>query len=215
MTSPVPLRYEEVRSGLLGPWNLTLEAGQTALWLEEDSRRLRSLWKLALGQIPPDSGQIFWLEKARPPENRLWAGSAFRRLFAWIEPSGRPLSGITLGETLFLYYYCSEGFPEDESRHLADEVLAGLDLRHLAGRTGEKISEEERPLALAALALAKEPRLLFLDRPQPFFAKSWPRFRQILTELQKTKDLALVIFDSQPALWSRSESPADLIRWPG
>lgn len=57
------------------------------------------------------------------------------------------------------------GHSEEEAENMAVEMLAGLNLSHLAEKNGQRLSGGEQKLAALATILVMRPALLFLDEP--------------------------------------------------
>ncbi|MCU1368860.1 MAG: transporter [Ilumatobacteraceae bacterium] len=103
-------------------------------------------------------------------------------------PERRPVGMVFQDHALFPHLTIGEnvGFgirrqPKDQRRQKVDELLAMVEIGHLAERYPHEVSGGERQRASVARAVAPEPRLLLLDEP---FAALDPNLRsQVRTQL--------------------------------
>lgn len=100
------------------------------------------------------------------------------------------------------------GKPTEEEKRLADEWLALLGIRHLAGRMFKDLSSGEQRLVLLARALVRQPALLVLDEPfQGLDAVNKERLRHIIDALLDARGSSLIFVTHYP-----EEAPASVDR---
>ncbi|MDR1083503.1 MAG: hypothetical protein LBP22_01285 [Deltaproteobacteria bacterium] len=203
MTEDAVFRLNDLRPGgeFLEPVNVSVKPGQFVLWVIDNPNLYSLMWELVLGLAEPADGRIFWFNEPKPSESAQWEQSAFLSRLGWVAKNSRLLSSRTLLNNLTLYFEYTLGWPtgEAEARGLKWLERAGLsDKAHILG---ENIPAALQPIALLVQALAREPKLFFLDRPKFLFEADFSLAWELLSEL-KSGGLALVIFDYSPEPWA-------------
>jgi ABC-type multidrug transport system ATPase subunit len=214
MTNQAVLKWEGVKPAASDePINLLLSAGQWAVWIEDDPQKYQTFWDLALGNISPAEGQIYWFNQPKPLLNHRWEQCAFLQRLGFVTKNSRLLSGLTLLDNLSLHFVYSQGLEILKAQHLGWQWLEKAQLSDLALSLGEDIPLDKLPLALLVQALAKEPDLFFLDRPKILFDQYFSRVWSLLSEEKDTRRLAVVIFDQQIEPWLDDSQLQNLSLW--
>jgi iron complex transport system ATP-binding protein len=144
--------------------SFTLAAGEVMCVLGPNGGGKTTLFRTVLGLLEPHGG-IIALEGA--PLASMTRTEIARRI--GYVPQGHAgyfaftvREFVLMGRTAHLGAFAAPG-PTD--RRVAEEVLATLEIGHLAERPVTEVSGGERQLALVARALAQKPRLLVMDEP--------------------------------------------------
>jgi tungstate transport system ATP-binding protein len=153
---PIELSQVDIDTGglkILRQISLVIEAGAPTVFIGPNGSGKTTLLRAAMGLIAPSSGQVSWGGHAQSPP--------LRRAIVFQRP-------VMLRRSAFgnLHYaLASAGVPRSARRRRANELLTLVDLEGLGDRPARRLSGGEQQRLALARALAREPRVLFLDEP--------------------------------------------------
>lgn len=141
--------------------NLTIYEGEFIAILGPNGAGKSTLLKLLLGLYRPDSGKISVLGK--PPKrgnNEIGYAPQHRTLETDIGLRARDVVGFGLDGNKW-----GIALPNETRKNEIDQVLAEVDMLHLADMSVGKLSGGEQQRLLIAQALLTNPKILLLDEP--------------------------------------------------
>jgi tungstate transport system ATP-binding protein len=153
---PMELTEVDVDIGglkLLRRISLVIGPGAPTVFIGPNGSGKSTLLRVAMGLIAPSSGRVLWGGQPQSPPRR--------RAIVFQRP-------VMLRRSVFgnLHYaLASAGVPRGLRRRRADELLSLVDLEGLGDRPARRLSGGEQQRLALARALAREPRVLFLDEP--------------------------------------------------
>lgn len=158
LASDLPIEFTDVnidRGGrrILSRLSLVIRAGAPTICIGPNGSGKTTLLRAAMGLIVPSSGRLSWGGRAQSPP--------LRRAIVFQRP-------VMFRRSVFgnLYYaLASADVPRRERQRRADELLSLVDLEGLGDRPARRLSGGEQQRLAIARALAREPRVLFLDEP--------------------------------------------------
>jgi tungstate transport system ATP-binding protein len=130
-----------------------IEPGAPTVFIGPNGSGKTTLLRVAMGLIAPSSGRVTW---GGHPQS-----APLRRAIVFQRP-------VMLRRSVFgnLHYaLASVGVPRSARRRRANELLSLVDLEGLGDRPARRLSGGEQQRLALARALAREPRVLFLDEP--------------------------------------------------
>jgi tungstate transport system ATP-binding protein len=133
--------------------SLTLTPGAPTLVVGPNGAGKTTLLRLAMGLLKPSSGCVTW---AGHPQ-----GNSMRRAIVF----QRPVMLRRSAADNVRYALCAAGSERRERAARANELLALVGLLAIGQRPARKLSSGEQQRLALARALAKGPRVLFLDEP--------------------------------------------------
>jgi tungstate transport system ATP-binding protein len=156
--SDLPIEFSKVNIdagglAILRQISLVMEAGAPTVLIGPNGSGKTTFLRVAMGLVAPSSGQVTWGGLARSPP--------LRRAIVFQRPV--MLRRSALGN--LCYALESAEVPRSERRRRANELLALVDLEGLADRPARRLSGGEQQRLAIARALARKPRVLFLDEP--------------------------------------------------
>ena len=176
-----------------GPFEFVLRQGQGGLVVLDNLDLLRRLMRCCLGVEQPEVGRIDWGKDSRVlSRSGRWGKYELCHQIGCVNRQSQLLGSLTLSHNIQLLhdYAGLEDGPERARRSLADFGLA-----EYGNALAVRLPEPVRRLARYVLALAKEPRLLLMERPSQFldrdFGQVWARLRAQAFEGR----LAYLVFD--------------------
>jgi tungstate transport system ATP-binding protein len=138
---------------VLEPTSLALTAGSPTVLIGPNGAGKTTLLRLAMGLIPPSRGRVTWGGREDvPPTHR---AIMFQR----------PVMLRRSADGNIRYALAAAGVPRGERDARVRELCALVGLGALSERPAPKLSGGEQQRLALARALAKEPRILFLDEP--------------------------------------------------
>jgi tungstate transport system ATP-binding protein len=138
---------------LLRQVSLVIEPGAPTVFIGPNGSGKTTLLRVAMGLIAASSGRVLWGGQSQSPPRR--------RAIVFQRP-------VMLRRSVFgnLHYaLASAGVPRSVRRRRADELLSLVDLDGVGDRPARRLSGGEQQRLALARALAREPRVLFLDEP--------------------------------------------------
>ncbi len=190
-----------------GPFDLELKAGEGALVLVPDLDLLRRLMRCCLGFEVPECGRVaWWSDEAGPGEAGSgeaadWARYDFYRQIGYVDRQSQLLSSLSLLNHLLLFHRYA-GLADDQELENSRRLLDQFGLGEYEALRADDLPEPRRRLALYALALAQNPRLMLMERPMQFLDRDfdlvWDR---VLTRADRD-GLAYIVFDRSQAQYS-------------
>jgi len=182
-----------------GPLSFSLAAGEGLLIEVPFLDLLRRLMRCCQGTEEPGAGHLDWDLGVYPDEDSRWARYDFFRRIGFVDRDSQLLNALTLRHNLELYF----GYARlDDPGGLAAGILKSFDLEDLADLRGDELPEPSRRLALYALALAKKPRLMLMERPLQFLDRDYEPVRAWVKDKAESEGLAYIIFDRDASLYS-------------
>lgn len=156
--SDLPIELSEVDidmdgQKILRQISLVIDGGAPTVLIGPNGSGKTTLLRAAMGLIAPSSGRVIW---GGQPQS-----SPLRRAIVFQRP-------VMLRRSAFgnLHYaLASAGVPRSARQRRADELLSLVDLQGLGDRPARRLSGGEQQRLALARALAREPRILFLDEP--------------------------------------------------
>jgi tungstate transport system ATP-binding protein len=137
----------------LEPTSLALTAGLPTVLIGPNGAGKTTLLRLAMGLIPPSRGRVSWGGREDvPPTHR---AIMFQR----------PVMLRRSADGNIRYALAAAGVPRAEHDARVRELCTLVGLGALGERPARKLSGGEQQRLALARALAKEPRILFLDEP--------------------------------------------------
>lgn len=133
--------------------SLVIEAGAPTVLIGPNGSGKTTLLRAAMGLIAPSSGRLIW---GGYPQS-----APLRRAIVFQRPV--MLRRSALGNLRFAL--AAAGVPRSARQRRADELLSLVDLQGLGDRPARRLSGGEQQRLALARALAREPRVLFLDEP--------------------------------------------------
>jgi tungstate transport system ATP-binding protein len=158
VSADLPIEFSEVNidtGGLtiLRQISLVIDAGAPTVFIGPNGSGKTTLLRAAMGLIAPSSGRMTW--------GGYTQSSPLRRAIVFQRP-------VMLRRSAFgnLHFALgSAGVTRSERQRRANELLSLVDLEGLGGRPARRLSGGEQQRLAIARALAREPRVLFLDEP--------------------------------------------------
>ena len=153
---PIELSEVDIDTGgqkILHQISLVIEAGAPTVFIGPNGAGKTTLLRAAMGLIAPSSGRVIWGGRPQSPP--------LRRAIVFQRP-------VMLRRSAFgnLHYaLASAGVPRSARKSYANKLLSLVDLQGLGDRPARRLSGGEQQRLALARALAREPRILFLDEP--------------------------------------------------
>jgi tungstate transport system ATP-binding protein len=153
---PIELSEVDIDTGgqkILRQISLVIDRGAPTVLIGPNGSGKTTLLRAAMGLIAPSSGRLIWGGQPQSPP--------LRRAIVFQRP-------VMLRRSAFgniHYALASAGVPRRARRRRADELLSLVDLQGLGDRPARRLSGGEQQRLALARALAREPRILFLDEP--------------------------------------------------
>jgi len=155
-TLPIVLTSAEVRAGdlrILGPISLTVESGAPLILIGPNGSGKTTLLRLAMGLVAATKGSISWAGRSQPPES----GRAI--VFQ------RPVMLRRTCAANLRYALSAAGVSRREIEPRVAQLLGLVGLTSVADRPARRFSGGEIQRLALARALARRPKVLFLDEP--------------------------------------------------
>jgi tungstate transport system ATP-binding protein len=154
----LPIEFSEVnidKGGvtILRQISFVIGEGAPTVFIGPNGSGKTTLLRAAMGLIPPSSGRMSWGGHPQSPP--------LRRAIVFQRP-------VMLRRSVFgnLHYaLASAEVPRSDRERRANELLSLVDLEGLGDRPARRLSGGEQQRLALARALAREPRVLFLDEP--------------------------------------------------
>jgi tungstate transport system ATP-binding protein len=158
ISSDLPIQFSgvDVDTGgvkILRQISLVIVAGAPTVLIGPNGSGKTTLLRAAMGLIAPSSGRLLW---GGHPQS-----APLRRTIVFQRPVMLRRSAI--GN--LRYALAAAGVPRSARHRRADELLSLVDLQGLGDRPARRLSGGEQQRLALARALAREPRVLFLDEP--------------------------------------------------
>ena len=158
LCSDLPIEFSEVdidtgELKILREISLVIEPGAPTVLIGPNGSGKTTFLRVAMGLIAPSRGRVMWGRHPQSPP--------LRRAIVFQRP-------VMLRRSAFgnLHYaLASAGVPRSARRRRANELLSLVDLEGLGDRPARRLSGGEQQRLALARALAREPRVLFLDEP--------------------------------------------------
>ena len=158
VSADLPIEFSEVNidtGGLtiLRKISLVIEAGAPTVLIGPNGSGKTTLLRAAMGLIAPSSGRMTW--------GGYTQSTPLRRAIVFQRP-------VMLRRSSFgnLHFALAAAGVTRKARHRrANELLSLVDLEGLGDRPARRLSGGEQQRLAIARALAREPRVLFLDEP--------------------------------------------------
>lgn len=157
-SSDLPIEFSKVNVdtgslAILCQISLVIGAGAPTVLIGPNGSGKTTLLRAAMGLVTASSGQITWGRSTQSPP--------LRRAIVFQRPV--MLRRSALGN--LHYALASAEVPRRERQRRALELLSLVDLEGLGDRPARRLSGGEQQRLAIARALARRPRLLFLDEP--------------------------------------------------
>jgi len=190
-----------------GPFNLKLAAGQGALAVIKDLDLLRRFMRSCLGLEQPDAGRLSWAFDRRDRDDPFWGPYDFFRRIGYVDRQIQLIGSLSLLDNLLLFYqYARRKDGLERSRAILDSLHLA-DHEHLRA---DELPEPQRRLGLYALAFAKEPRLLLMERPGQFLDRDFDLVWDGILTRASENGLAFIVFDRTRTAYA-AEQFSDII----
>jgi tungstate transport system ATP-binding protein len=153
---PIELSKVDIDTGglqILRQVSLVMDRGAPTVLIGPNGSGKTTLLRVAMGLIAPSSGRVIWGGQPQSPP--------LRRAIVFQRP-------VMLRRSAFgnLHYaLASAGVPRSTRQRRANELLSLVDLEGMGDRPARRLSSGEQQRLALARALAREPRVLFLDEP--------------------------------------------------
>lgn len=144
--------------------NLQIQTGEILCILGPNGVGKSTLFKTIQGFLPPHAGEIL----LNGQNISKWSRKKLAQALAYVPQNYEttfPYSVeevVLMGRTAHLGHFSS---PSAKDHALCAEILAKLQISHLANSSYTQISGGERQLVLIARALAQDPQFLLMDEP--------------------------------------------------
>ncbi len=156
--SDLPIEFSKVNVGasglpILRQISLSIGAGAPTVLIGPNGSGKTTFLRAAMGLIAPSSGQVTWGGVAQ--------SAPVTRAIVFQRP-------VMLRRTAFgnlRFALESAGVPRSERQRCANELLSLVDLERVGDRPARRLSGGEQQRLAIARALARRPRVLFLDEP--------------------------------------------------
>jgi tungstate transport system ATP-binding protein len=156
--SDLPIEFSQVdvdagEHKILRQISLVIEPGAPTVFIGPNGSGKTTFLRVAMGLIAPSKGRVMWGGHPQSPP--------LRRAIVFQRPV--MLRRSAFGNLHFAL--ASTGVPRSARRRRANELLSLVDLEGLGDRPARRLSGGEQQRLAIARALAREPRVLFLDEP--------------------------------------------------
>ncbi len=148
------LTYQANGLPLVGPLDLTIEAGGVTVILGPNGAGKSLLLRLLHGLIEPSGGKVLWHGKTADESIRQRQAMVFQR----------PVL-LRRSVAANLRYALRQARNGDDVKARVQEWLERANLQHLAERPARLLSGGEQQRLALARALSRRPEVLFLDEP--------------------------------------------------
>jgi iron complex transport system ATP-binding protein len=144
--------------------SFALTGGEVLCLLGPNGGGKTTLFKTILRLLAPRRGRV--AVDGEPVAG--WSRLRLARVFGYVPQAQLGVFPFTVAEIVLMGRTAHIGpfaTPSRRDRAIAEEMLAGLGIGHLAARPYTEISGGERQLTLIARALAQQPAILVMDEP--------------------------------------------------
>ncbi len=180
--------------------DFSLLPGSFTVFLGPNGAGKTTLFKLALGLLTPDSGEVLLrdrpLKSLRPEE--------IARSVALLEQESTYLFPFTAEEVVRMGRFPHSGggfWDSEEDAAVAAWAMDVTGVREFAGRSVQTLSGGERRRVEIARALCQQPKLLLLDEPAAFLdLRQQGELFTLLQKLNRDQGLAIAMISHQPGL---------------
>lgn len=180
--------------------NVEIPKGELAVIVGENGSGKSTLLKLILGELKPSKGSVSVLgAPAHTPKMYEKIGYVPQN-----NAVNRIAFPVTCLEMVVLNRYRQFGllrFPKKKDKAVASEILKKMGLGEYINTPFNELSGGLQQRVMIARALLNSPELLILDEPTAGIDKeSKALFLEILSKLQKEKDLTILLVSHEPDL---------------
>lgn len=156
--APLPITFVDVAvhagsTRLLERISLSISAGAPTVVIGPNGAGKTTLLRTAMGLLAPARGRITWASQPAAPVEAM--GIVFQR----------PIMLRRSCAGNIRYALAAAGMPEASYKARTAELLALVGLERLGARPARRLSGGEQQRLALARALARRPRVLFLDEP--------------------------------------------------
>jgi ABC-type transporter Mla maintaining outer membrane lipid asymmetry ATPase subunit MlaF len=188
------LRVADEGGGLSQPLNLFLGRGEKALIAADNASLIQELIKAVLALKSPAAGRAFFrMKRADTRQSTLERADMYRRIGLLSEICGM-VSGMSALDNLltFLHYHAGGGGAALRKR--AEAILRSLGFSgRMMSVVSSSLSRTYRMLGSCALAVAKEPELIILERPRHYLGRLFDGAWRAFEELREGNGTAVMV----------------------
>lgn len=181
------------RRMVLGDLSLELQPGELVILIGQNGSGKSTLLKTLCGQLQPLEGELLLTGK---PLQKLSGNEIARRLSVVL--TGRLRPELMTCEDMVAtgrYPYTNRlGFLSETDKEKVREAMELAQVKELAGRDFEQISDGQRQRVLLARALCQEPEVILLDEPTSFLdIRHKLEFLHMLKEQAEQKQIGVLM----------------------